>query len=137
MTNPEIRPSAPARTATPVASAAKGTKGSMPVEFIELALGLELMLDNHSVFADAVKAAMLPLNGEFLFELPQTDQPDGKGRIAAIRLAYAGSETPRLAFVLLAADGIETSVEPADSQPDHLKSFAEAFVDVIEKFGKH
>ena len=106
---------------------------STPVEFIELGLGLEMLLETHPVFSDAVKAALMPLDGEFLFELPHGDKPDGKGRVAAIRLAYAGAEEQRLAFVILAEDGIETSVEAAEGQPEHLTSFAEAFVDVLQR----
>ena len=126
-----------------VPSTAKGRpsgEGSAPVEFIELGLGLEMLLETHPVFADAVKASLMPLDGEFLFELPHGDKPDGKGRVAAIRLAYAGADEQRLAFVILADDGIETSVEAADGQPEHLTSFAEAFVDVLqqlEKIGAH
>lgn len=130
--NPELLPSA--------ASNAPSGAQSTPVEFIELGLGLEMLLETHPVFADAVKAALMPLDGEFLFELPHGEKPDGKGRVAAIRLAYAGVDEQRLAFVILADDGIETSVEPADGQPEHLTSFAEAFVDVLgrlEKLGAH
>jgi hypothetical protein len=120
-------------------SSAKGTPSagnSTPVEFIELGLGLEMLLETHPVFADAVKASLMPLDGEFLFELPHGDKPEGKGRVAAIRLAYAGADEQRLAFVILADDGIETSVEAADGQPEHLTSFAEAFVDVLERLEK-
>ncbi|MDB5550455.1 MAG: hypothetical protein JWL86_439 [Rhizobium sp.] len=122
-----------------IPSAAKGRPsggGSTPVEFIELGLGLEMLLETHPVFADAVKASLMPLDGEFLFELPHGDKPEGKGRVAAIRLAYAGADEQRLAFVILADDGIETSVEAADGQPEHLTSFAEAFVDVLERLEK-
>ena len=109
---------------------------STPVEFIELGLGLEMLLETHPVFADAVKAALMPLDGEFLFELPHGEKVDGKGRVAAIRLVYAGADEQRLAFVILAEDGIETSVETADGQAGHLTSFAEAFVDVLERLEK-
>lgn len=108
-------------------------KATSPVEFIEFGLGLEMLLETHPVFADAIKAALLPLDGEFLFELPLGEKPDGKGRIAAVRLAYAGSEDPRLAFAVLSDDGLETSICMPDEQPEHLRSFAEAFVDVIER----
>jgi hypothetical protein len=113
------------------------TEAQMPVEFIELGLGLELLLETHPVFADAVRAAILPLDGEFLFELPHGDEPGGKGRIAALRLPYAGSKEPRLVFAILGDDGLETRVEAADGQPAHLKSFAQSFVDVLEKIGTH
>lgn len=126
--NQEIIPSA--------AQNAPSGESSTPVEFIELGLGLEMLLETHPVFADAVKASLMPLDGEFLFELPHGDKPEGKGRVAAIRLAYAGSDEQRLAFVVLADDGIETSVETADGQPEHLTSFAEAFVDVLERLEK-
>jgi hypothetical protein len=119
------------------AKAAPVAEGSNPVEFIELGLGLEMLLEAHPVFADAVKAAILPLDGEFLFELPHGEDPDSKGRIAAIRLAYAGSAEPRLVFVILGDDGAETSVEKPDNQPEHLTSFARSFVDVLERLEKH
>ena len=111
-------------------------EATSPVEFIELGLGLEMLLETHPVFTDAVKAALLPLDGEFLFELPLGERPDGKGRIAAVRLAYQGSDTPRLAFAVLSEDGLETSIHVPDAQPEHLKSFAESFVDVIERLEK-
>lgn len=109
----------------------QGSVSPSPVEFIELGLGLEMLLEGHPVFADAVKAALLPLDGEFLFELPLGEKPDGKGRIAAVRMAYAGSEEPRLAFAVLSDDGQETSIHTADQQPEHIRRFAESFVDVL------
>jgi hypothetical protein len=118
------------------ASAAKADT-TAPVEFIELGLALELLLETHPVFADAVKAAILPLDGEFLFELPHGDKPLGKGRVAAVRLAYAGSDEPRLAFVFLSDDAMETKVEAAEGQAEHLTNFARSFVDVLEKIGQH
>jgi len=123
--------------AVPASVSAKKVAATAPVEFIELGLGLELLLETHPVFADAVKAAILPLDGEFLFELPHGDKPDGKGRVAAVRLAYAGSGTQKLAFVFLAEDGLETKVEAAEGQPEHLTNFAKSFVDVLEKIGQH
>jgi len=117
-----------------------GNEATSPVEFIEFGLGLEMLLETHPAFADAVKAALLPLDGEFLFELPLGERPDGKGRIAAVRLAYEGAEDRRLAFAVLSDDGLETSIHTPDAQPEHLKSFAESFVDVLgrlEKFAAH
>jgi hypothetical protein len=119
------------------AKAAPQNGATMPVEFIELGLALDLLLDTHPVFADAVKAAILPLDGEFLFELPHGSKPDGKGRVAALRLAYAGNDTPRVAFVFLSDDAMDTRIEAADDQPEHLRNFAESFVDVIEQIGRH
>jgi hypothetical protein len=110
---------------------------SIPVEFIELGLALELLLDTHPVFADAVKAAILPLDGEFLFELPYGETAESKARVAAVRLAYEGQDDPRVAFVFLSDDGSDTKVEAADGQPEHLKNFAQSFVDVLEKIGQH
>jgi hypothetical protein len=112
------------------------TKATSPVEFIELGLGLEMLLESHPVFADAVKAALLPLDGELLFELPLGEQPDGKGRVAAVRLAYEGSDDRRIAFAILSDDGLEASIHTPDAQPEHLKSFAESFVDVLERLEK-
>jgi hypothetical protein len=112
-------------------------EAASPVEFIEFGLGLEMLLETHPVFTDAVRAALLPLDGEFLFELPLADKPDGKGRVAAVRLAYAGSPERRLAFAVLSEDGVETSIQTPDEQPEHLKSFAESFVDVLTKIGAH
>jgi hypothetical protein len=113
-----------------------GNVATSPVEFIELGLGLEMLLETHPVFSDAVKAALLPLDGEFLFELPLAERPDGKGRIAAVRLAYEGADDRRLAFAVLSDDGLETSVHTPDAQPEHLKSFAESFVDVLQRLEK-
>ena len=86
------------------------------------------------------EAALLPLDGEFLFELPLGEKPDGKGRIAAVLLAYEGADDRRIAFAVLSDDGLETSIHTPDAQPEHLKSFAESFVDVLgrlEKFAAH
>jgi hypothetical protein len=110
---------------------------STPVEFIEVGLALELLLDTHPVFADAVKAAILPLGGEFLFELPYGSAPGSKGRVAAVRLAYAGQQEPRVAFIFLSDDAMDTKIEPADGQVEHLRDFAQSFVDVLEKIGQH
>lgn len=125
-------------TSTPQAAVTVArNEAASPVEFIEFGLGLEMLLETHPVFSDAVRAALLPLDGEFLFELPQVDKPDGKGRVAVVRLAYAGSQERRLAFAILAEDGVETSIQTPDTQPEHLKSFAESFVDVLTKIGAH
>ena len=108
-----------------------------PVEFIELGLALELLLDSYPIFADAVKAAILPLSGEFLFDLPYAAKPDGKGRVAAVRLAYAGNEERRMAFVFLSDDAMDTRIEPAEQQVEHLRNFAQSFIDVLEKIERH
>lgn len=124
------------KAATQTSVKAVGTAAASPVEFIEFGLGLEMLLETHPVFSDAVKAALLPLDGEFLFELPHGEKPGGKGLVAAVRLAYAGSADRRLAFAILSEDGLETSVHTPDAQPQHLKSFAESFVDVLERLEK-
>jgi hypothetical protein len=131
-TTPDADKAAPQRAVEAVK-----TEDAPPVEFIELSLGLEMLLETHPVFADAVKAALLPLDGEFLFELPTGEKPDGKGRVAAVRMAYAGISDPRLVFVVLSDDGLETSIHMPDAQPAHLSSFAESFVDVLTKIGAH
>ena len=125
------------KPATSVAAATAARTPASPVEFIEFGLGLEMLLETHPVFTDAVKAAILPLDGEFLFELPASDKPDGKGRVAAVRLPYAGSRERRLAFAVLADDGLETSIHTPDDQPAHLRSFAQSFVDVLSKIAAH
>lgn len=134
-TTPDTPKAAPQAAVQP-----QGNDASSPVEFIEFGLGLEMLLENHPVFADAVKAALLPLDGEFLFELPLGEKPDGKGRVAAVRLVYEGADNRRLAFAVLSDDGLETSIHTPDAQPEHLKSFAESFVDVLgrlETFAAH
>lgn len=130
-TTPETPEATPQTVITQADSAV-----TSPVEFIELGLGLEMLLETHPVFTDAVKAALLPLDGEFLFELPLGEKPEGKGRIAAVRLTYEGSDARRLAFAVLSDDGLETSIHMPDAQPEHLKSFAESFVDVLERLEK-
>jgi hypothetical protein len=109
----------------------------LPVEFIELQMALDIILETHPVFSDAVKAAILPLDGEFLFDLPHTEKANGRGHIAAIRIAYGGQKAQRLAFAFLADDGMETSIREAGDGAEHLRSFAESFVNVLEKFGAH
>ena len=125
------------KSATTVATARDARSAGSPVEFIEFGLGLEMLLETHPVFADAVKASLLPLDGEFLFELPASDRPDGKGRVAAVRLAYAGSRERRLAFAVLGDDGLETNIHTPEAQPAHLRSFAQSFVDVLSKIAAH
>lgn len=121
------------KAAAQAAIQSSATEATSPVEFIELGLGLEMLLETHPVFADAVKAALLPLDGEFLFELPLGERPDGKGRVAAVRLAYEGSKDHRIAFAVLSDDGLETAIHMPSAQPEHLKSFAESFVDVLQR----
>ena len=131
----ETTPHTPKASPQSTAKAEGGTSTS-PVEFIELGLGLEMLLETHPVFTDAVKAALLPLDGEFLFDLPLGEKPGGKGRIAAVRLAYQGSDDRRIAFAALSEDGLETSIHRPDEQPEHLQSFARSFVDVLERLDK-
>lgn len=125
------------KPATSVATTSPAGPAASPVEFIEFGLGLEMLLETHPVFVDAVKAALLALDGEFLFELPSSDRPEGKGRVAAVRLAYAGSKDKRLAFAVLGDDGMETNIHPPEAQPAHLRSFAQSFVDVLSKIAAH
>lgn len=130
-TTPDMQKAAPQAAGKP-----DGNAATSPVAFIELGLGLEMLLETHPVFIDAIKAALLPLDGEFLFELPLGEKPEGKGRIAAVRLAYEGADDRRIAFAVLSDDGLETSIHRPDEQPEHLKSFAESFVDVLERLEK-
>jgi hypothetical protein len=106
-----------------------------PIEFIELGLALDLLLESHPIFSEAVRAALLPLDGEFLFDLPHSQKANGKGRIAAVRLAYAGAAAQRLVFAFLSDDGMDAHVAQPAKDQDHLASFAEAFVGVLEKIG--
>jgi len=53
-----------------------------------------------------------------------------------VRLTYEGSDDRRIAFAVLSDDGLETSIHMPDAQPAHLKSFAESFVDVLERLEK-
>jgi hypothetical protein len=128
----ETTPETPKATSQSAVAPNNSETGS-PVEFIEFGLGLEMLLETHPAFTEAVKAALQPLDGEFLFELPLGEKPGGKGRVAAVRLAYQGSEHRRLAFAVLSEDGLETSIHMPEAQPEHLKRFAESFVDVLER----
>lgn len=117
----------------PLSISGPNSKTPEPIEFTELSLTVDLLLESHPVFSDAVKAALLPLDGEFLFDLPHAEKPGGKGRVAAVRIRYAGSDEAKLAFVFLSDDAMDARVAPPDSELDHLKSFAESFVGVLEK----
>lgn len=118
--------------ATPKPVAQSGAESVL--DLAELALALDLSLETHPIFVEAVKAAIRPLRGEFLFELPH-GKPGAKGRIAAMRFALANSHEPLILFATLGDDGLETALTRFEEQPEHLQSFAQSFVSVFETFG--
>jgi hypothetical protein len=137
MPTPVNQPTAAQAKANQATAKPPRESATQPVEFIEFGLGLELLLDSFPIFADAVQAALHPFGGEFLFELPYAGKPDGKGRVAAVRFAYGGDPAPRVVFAFLSDDAMDTDIRPADGQVEHLKDFAQSFVDVLEKIERH
>jgi hypothetical protein len=132
MENQNFRPQSVTQTLAKEVSASV-----MPVEFIELSLEIDLLLESQPSFADAVRTATAAAGGEFLFDLPHAASPEGKGRVAAVRIAHSGAVDRDLVFIYLSDDGQDTSVRTADGQPTHLRSFANSFVEVLEKFARH
>lgn len=122
------------KTATPALPAKKPAASELSLDLLELELALNDFNDTEIDFVRAVGDEVRKAGGDFLFELPASGLADNCKRIAAVRIPEHGSGELKVVFALLDKNGTGIRVEGADEKTEDLKRFAEAFVDVLERF---
>ncbi|WFU48370.1 hypothetical protein [Sinorhizobium terangae] len=105
---------------------------AIPMALLELELSLDGFSGSKDEFAAFVRTVAADIGGELLFTLPASGLIEDCLTIAAIRYSDAG-KAPTILFVCLGGDGTEIRVEQPGAQTADLKSFAEAFVGVLER----
>lgn len=83
-------------------------------------------------FVEVVTEAASSAGGEFLFDLPASGLLPDCSRLAAVRLPSGTGAVTVLACLDL--DGETIRVEAPDERTRHLSEFADAFVDVLQRF---
>ncbi|MBB4184891.1 hypothetical protein GGE07_001520 [Sinorhizobium terangae] len=105
---------------------------AIPMALLELELSLDGFSGTKDEFSAFVRTVAADIGGELLFTLPASGLIEDCLTIAAIRYSDAG-KAPTILFVCLGGDGTEIRVEQPGAQTADLKSFAEAFVGVLER----
>lgn len=113
---------------------AQTTDPGLALAIVELELALDAAQANRSGFSEAVRDAIRSVGGDFLFTLPAAGLAREYQKVAAVRLSTGGDRAGSLAFVLLSEDGTRMTVQPPDERTDGLARFADAFIDVLERF---
>ena len=106
---------------------------ALPMALLELELSLDRFSGNKDEFAGFTRTVAHDIGGELLFVLPASGLVDDCLTIAAVRHGQAGDKTPIILFICLAQDGSTIRVEQPSERTAGLKSFAEAFVGVLER----
>ncbi|MCA1444306.1 hypothetical protein I6F07_29785 [Ensifer sp. IC4062] len=127
MVAPEITVTKVAPTLLPQTSDA-----AIPMALLELELSLDGFSGSKDEFAAFVRTVAADIGGELLFTLPASGLIEDCLTIAAIRYSDVGN-APTILFVCLGGDGNAIRVEQPGEQTADLKSFAEAFVGVLER----
>ena len=125
-------------------SAEKATSPALPIkkpaaaelslDLLELELALNDFNETEMDFVRSVGDVVRKAGGDFLFELPASGLAGNCKRIAAVRIPEPGSGGLQVVFALLDESGTGIRVEGAGEKTQDLKRFAEAFVDVLERF---
>ncbi|MCA1403482.1 hypothetical protein I6F26_02555 [Ensifer sp. IC3342] len=105
---------------------------AIPMALLELELSLDGFSGSKDEFASFVRTVAADIGGELLFTLPASGLIEDCLTIAAIRYSDAG-KAPTILFVCLGGDGTSIRVEQPGERTADLKSFAEAFVGVLER----
>ncbi|WP_282562737.1 hypothetical protein [Sinorhizobium psoraleae] len=105
---------------------------AIPMALLELELSLDGFSGTKEEFAAFVRTVAADIRGELLFTLPASGLLEDCLTIAAIRYSDAG-KMPTILFVCLGGDGSAIRVEQPSERTADLKSFAEAFVGVLER----
>ncbi|NEJ33447.1 hypothetical protein GR205_36685, partial [Rhizobium leguminosarum] len=108
------------------------TEPMLPMELVELELSLEGYAGGDAGFCEAVRQAASRSGGELLFDLPAGGLIEDCRRIAVLRIPDHGSGT-RVVLALLDYAGTEIRIQSPDEETAHLKRFAEAFIEVLER----
>lgn len=106
---------------------------AIPMALLELELSLDRFSGEEDDFAGFIRTVAKDVGGEFLFALPASGLVEDCLTIAALRLGENQDKTPTILFVCLDPDGTTVRVEQPSERTAGLKSFAEAFVGVLER----
>jgi hypothetical protein len=104
----------------------------LPMELLELELSLETY-DGDADFCDAVRVAALRSGGELLFDLPAEGLLEDCKRIAVLRIPSASSDM-RIVLAILDHNGTDIRMESPTPETAHIVQFADAFIEVLERF---
>ena len=107
------------------------TGGALPLDLVELELALDGFDAETESFTDTLRSAAKRLGGEYLFDLPASGLAQDCRQIATLRVP-ADDGGQRIVFALLDDAGTAIRVQEPTDATQGLKSFAEAFVTVIE-----
>ncbi|WEX78285.1 hypothetical protein PYH37_003158 [Sinorhizobium numidicum] len=108
-------------------------EAAIPMALLELELSLDHFSGNKEDFAAFIRTVADDVGGEFLFALPASGLIEDCLTIAAIRYGETEDKAPMILFVCLDGDGSTIRVEQPSERTADLKSFAEAFVGVLEQ----
>lgn len=124
----------PTQTAADTAIATPAGEPSLPLKLLELELSLDGFSGDEAGFANAVRTAADQIGGDFLFDLPASGLAEDCRRIAALRVPQGEEGVLAVVFALLDAEGAAIRVETPGETMKDLKHFADAFVDVLQRF---
>ncbi|MCA1366602.1 hypothetical protein I6F15_04180 [Bradyrhizobium sp. BRP14] len=107
---------------------------ALPMALLELELSLDRFSGSKDDFAGFIRTVADDIGGEFLFALPASGLIEDCLTIAALRHGETDDKTPMILIVCLDQDGSTIRVEQPSERIAGLRSFAEAFVGVLERF---
>jgi hypothetical protein len=106
---------------------------AIPMALLELELSLDRFSGNKDDFASFIRTVADDIGGEFLFALPASGLIEDCLTIAALRHGETEDKAPMILVVCLGQDGSTIRVEQPSEHTAGLRSFAEAFVGVLER----
>jgi hypothetical protein len=106
---------------------------AIPMALLELELSLDRFSGNKDDFASFIRTVADDIGGEFLFALPASGLIEDCLTIAALRHGETEDKAPMILVVCLGQDGSTIRVEQPSERTAGLRSFAEAFVGVLER----
>jgi hypothetical protein len=122
-----------ARPQTSPLGARDRSEAFLPLELLELELSLEGYDGGEAGFCEAVRQAAVGAGGEFLFDLPAAGLIEDCRRIAVLRAPLPSGKL-RVVLAVLDLNGAEIRIQVPDEQTQHLVRFANAFIEVLERF---
>ncbi|AFL49255.1 hypothetical protein ABIE78_004978 [Sinorhizobium fredii] len=110
-----------------------GGDAALPMALLELELSLDRFSGSKDDFSSFVRTVADDVGGELLFVLPASGLVDNCLTIAVLRHSQTDGQTPAILFVCLDEDASSIRVEQPSERTAGLTSFADAFVDVLER----
>ncbi|MDQ0319479.1 hypothetical protein QO002_001617 [Pararhizobium capsulatum DSM 1112] len=103
------------------------------IELLELELSVDGFSSGREGFSAHMAASASSIGGTLLFELPASGLIENCERIAVLRIPRAESDEAATVFACLETGGAAIRVEPPSEKTADLRSFADAFVDVLRR----